>query len=204
MILANLPSGSLLAWGNDSLVPEGQNSLEMRGRILKSKGQAKDSEKVPLDSAQVAVINEAGITLWHGITDAKGRLNIKLPFGKKFTMSFTKTGYVKKLISIDTHVPAENKKDFNFTYDIDIFEQIEGLDVTILNEPVAKVTYNVVDKIFSYDWIYTTKVNSGLQKMYREYYALKKLEKESAADSAASKSIPVKQPGQKKSIPVAK
>ncbi len=200
--LAILPSGKLLAWGNDSLVPEGQNSLEMRGRILKSQGQSKDAEKVPLDSAQISVITEAGKIVWKGITDSKGRLNIKLPLGRKFTMSFTKKGYVKKYISIDTHVPEDNKKDFNFTYDIDIFESIAGLDVSVLDEPVAKVSYSALDKTFLYDVVYTTKVNSGLQKMYREYYALKKLEIKSAVDSAASKSIPVKPAEQKKPAPL--
>lgn len=206
LFLEILPSGNLFAWGNDSLVPEGENSLEMRGRILKSQGQARDAEKVPLDSAQVCVITEAGKTVWRGITDLKGRLNIKLPLGRKFTMSFTKKGYVKKLISIDTHVPEENKKDCSFTYDIDIFESIAGLDVSILNAPVAKVSYSAPDKTFLYDVVYTTKVNSGLQKMYREYYALRKKEIQDAAatDSVMSKPIQIKSSGSKESVPYGK
>jgi hypothetical protein len=179
LVIAAMPVCNLFAWGNDSLVPEGQNYLEMRGRILESQGQQRADEKVPLDSALVAVISEAGKTIWHGITDSKGRLNIRLPLGKKFSMSFTKKGYIKKSISVDTHINGEskeNKKNFEFTYDIDIFEKVEGLDVTVLNAPVAKIEYKPFDKAFIYDVEYTNKVNAGLQKMYREYYTLKRKE----------------------------
>ncbi|MCX6312088.1 MAG: hypothetical protein NT084_10695 [Bacteroidetes bacterium] len=197
-ILAILPSGKLLAWGNDSLVPAGENSLEMRGHILISQGQARENEKIPLDSAQVSVISEAGKLLWRGITDSKGRLNIKLPLGRKFTMSFTKMGYVKKLINIDTHVSNDNKKDFSFSYEIDIFESIVGLDVSVLNEPVARISFSEMAKDFNYDIVYTTKVNSGLQKMYREYYELKRKAKLTPADTTLPKSIPAKSKGIKK------
>jgi hypothetical protein len=203
ILLATAPCGKLFAWGNDTLVPEGQNSLQMLGRVLKSQGQARDDEKVPLDSAQVSVISEQGKMLWTGVTDYKGRLNIKLPLGRKFTMSFTKKGYVKKIISVDTHVSSDSKKrDYDFTYDIDIFESIAGLDVSVLNEPVAKISYKPFDKIFSYDVVYTTKVNSGLQKMYREYYNLKRKEDAAKSDSIPPSPVPAKQQGSiKKSVP---
>lgn len=202
LLLAFMPAGTLLAWGNDTLVPEGQNSLEMRGRVLKSLGQARDDHKIPLDSAFVSVMNEDGKTVWSGLTDSKGRLNIRLPFGKKFTMSFTKKGFVRKTISVDTHVSGDNKKNYEFTYDIDIFEKVEGLDVSVLDSPVAKIAYKPYDKTFTYDVAYTNKINAGLLKMYREYYALKKKEEIIAAsDSISSKPVPAKSAGTKKSVP---
>jgi hypothetical protein len=202
LVFAAMPACKLFAWGNDSLVPEGQNYLEMRGRVLKSQGQQREDEKVPLDSAIIAVINEGGKTVWLGSTDSKGRLNIRLPLGRKFNMSFTKKGYVKKLISVDTHVSGENKKNFDFTYDIDIFESVQGLDVTVLEAPVAKIAYKPFDKTFTYDAAYTNKVNAGLQKMYREYYALKKKEEQqNISDSVVAKPDSNKSQGPKKSVP---
>ncbi len=188
LFLAAAPCTKLFAWGNDSLVPAGQNYLEMRGRILKSEGQQRADEKKPLDSAIVSVINEAGKTVWCGITDSKGRLNIRLPLDRKFTMSFTKKGFVKKSISIDSHVSNEAKKDFDFTYDIDIFESVSGLDVSVLDSPVAKIAFKAYDKSFTYDAAYTNKVNAGLQKMYHEYYVIKRKEEQlNGADSTISK-----------------
>ncbi|MDQ3109010.1 MAG: carboxypeptidase-like regulatory domain-containing protein [Bacteroidota bacterium] len=202
LAIAASPVCNLFAWGNDTLVPVGQNYLEMRGRILKSEGQQRDESKNPLDSAVVSVVNEGGKTIWSGFTDAKGRLNIRLPLGKKFTMYFNKKGFVKKFISVDTHVTGDPKKNFDFTYDIDIFEKVDGLDVTVLDSPVAKIAYKPYDKTFTYDAAYTNKVNAGLQKMYHEYYALKKKEAQLAvSDSTATIPSGTKPAGAKKSIP---
>lgn len=200
LIIAALPYANVFAWGNDTLVPEGQNYLEMRGRILKSEGQQRNDEKGPLDSAIVSVINEGGKTIWSGLTDSKGRMNIRLPLGRKFTMAFTKKGFVKKSISVDTHVTNDVKKNFDFTYDIDIFESVNGLDVSVLDSPVAKIAFKPFDKSFIYDIAYTNKVNAGLQKMYREYYEIKRKEdKLNAADSIGTKP-PDKSGASKKSV----
>ena len=170
----------------DTLIGDAPNYLELRGKVYKSEGQQRDDDKKGLDSAEIRVTNEMNHEVLFGLTDSKGRLAFRLPLGRKFTINISKKGFVKKMIFVDTHVPQEARKVFVFTFDIDIFEKIEGLDVSVLNQPVAKVTFKALDKTFSYDAAYTNKVNSGLQKMYREYYALKRKEK-AAADSAAGK-----------------
>ncbi|CAN5131166.1 hypothetical protein BH09BAC5_BH09BAC5_24110 [soil metagenome] len=86
----------LFAGGNDTLVTKGNFGLNMQGHVWESKGQQRNSEKIPLDSADITVSDEAGKIIWAGITDSKGKLNIKLPIGKIFLMSFSKHGYVKK------------------------------------------------------------------------------------------------------------
>ncbi len=201
LILAAGPCTNLFSWVNDSLVPTGQNYLEIRGRILKSEGQQHADEKQPLDSTIVSVINEGGKTVWCGITDSKGRLNIRLPLDRKFTVSFTKKGFVKKSISIDSHVSKDAKKNFDFTYDIDIFESVNGLDVSVLDLPVAKIVFKTYDKSFTYDASYTNKVNAGLQKMYHEYYVIKRKEEQiNRTDSIVSKPTAKSSPP-KKSTP---
>ncbi len=202
LLLSWISTDTLCAGGVDTLIQYGQNALTMHGRVYRSQGQQREGEKMPLDSAIVSVVNEGGKTIWYGFTDSKGRLNIKLPLGKKFTMSFSKKGFVKKFFNVDTHVNQDDKKDFDFTYDIDIFEAVNGLDVSVLNSPVAKVVYKSFDKTFTYDVAYTNKTNAGLQKMYREYYALKKKESNyNAADSAGTKPATINSNGPKKSVP---
>jgi hypothetical protein len=186
----------------DTLIGDGDNYLEMRGKVFKSEGQQRDDDKVGLDSADVRVTNEAGKEVLFGLTDSKGRLAFRLPLGRKFTLHITKKGFVNKMILVDTHVAIEDRKDFTFTFDIDIFEKVDGLDVSVLNQPVAKVSFRALDKTFTYDAAYTNKVNSGLQKMYREYYNLKKKENAvNASDSISSKPTSVKAEGIKKSVP---
>ena len=187
----------------DTLLADGQNFVEMRGRVYEAMGQQNNEVKTVLDSAEVNVMNEAGKSVMIGYSDSKGRIIFKLPLCRKFTISFTKNGFIKKIISVDTNVPKADRKDFVFAYDVDIFEKVEGLDVSILSQPVAKVVFKPFDKTFTYDAAYTNKVNSGLQKMYREYYAILKKE-QMASDTLTTKPAPAKSVGTKKSVPYGK
>ncbi|MBI3509160.1 MAG: carboxypeptidase regulatory-like domain-containing protein [Bacteroidetes bacterium] len=177
----------------DSLVGDDQFYLELNGRVLESRGQEKDEDKKNLDSAEVTVTNESGKKVLYGLTDKQGRLSFRLPFSRKFVVHITKKGYVEKMIEVDTHVPVDEKKNYTFAFNVDIFESIQGLDVSILSKPIAKVKYHTTEKIFSYDVGYTSMVNGSLQKMYRDYYALKRKEK-TTTDSATSASDSLKRP----------
>jgi hypothetical protein len=186
IVIAGLP---LLAQPADTLVGDSPYFLDMRGRVFQSQGQEKTEEKIGLDSAEVHVLNERGREVIFGYTDEKGRLAFKLPLGRKFTIRVTKRGFVQKLISVDSHVPHDLKKVYTFTFDLDIFERVQGLDISVLEKPVARVAFKVAEKSFSYDVVYTNKVNADLQKMYREYYLLKKREQ---AVSDSTNQTPVK------------
>lgn len=198
-LLIFILAGASLFAQQDTLTGDEEYYLEMRGRVLESKGQQHDEDKKGLDSAEVTVLNERNVQVLFGLTDEKGRLAFRLPLGRKFTIRITKKGFVQKMISVDTYVPAENRKIFVFTFDIDIFEQVAGLDVSILKQPVARVAYKMIEKNFSYDSAYTNKVNAGLQKMYREYYELKRKESQAADTLHAPK--PKAPAGTKKKAP---
>ncbi len=53
---------------------------------------------------------------------------------------------------------------------------MKGLDVSVLQKPIAKVTYNVIVEQFAYDISYTSRINFELKKMYKNYYLLQKAE----------------------------
>lgn len=160
----------------DTLIPDPEYYLELRGRVYESHGQVKETDKPTLDSAEVEVRTESGKLCIFGLTDSKGRLAFRLPLNAFCTVSFTKKGYVKKIIRIDSNVPFKDKKAYTFTFDIDIFERVDGLDVKVLDQPISQIHYRALTKSFDYDKEYTAKVNGDLMKMYREYYALKRNE----------------------------
>ncbi|MCA6363892.1 MAG: carboxypeptidase regulatory-like domain-containing protein [Bacteroidetes bacterium] len=190
----------------DTLLGDAEYYLELRGKIMEWKGEQRDDEKQVLDSAVVQVINQQNKVCIEGFSDSKGRLAFKLPLGRSFTISISKPGYVKKLIRVETYVPAEDRKVFTFTFNIDIFEKIEKLDVSVLSKPISRIRYRPLSKDFDYDKEYTAKVNGDLQKMYNEYYALRRAEERRqtaereaarrdslrAAAKAGSDSVPAK------------
>jgi hypothetical protein len=57
---------------------------------------------------------------------------------------------------------------------VDLFEEVPGLNVNVLKNPIAKVSYNFAMEGFAYDVVYTSKINTELKKMYKEYYRLQK------------------------------
>ncbi len=160
----------------DTLVGSSEYYLELRGRIMEWRGEQRDEEKQSLDSAEINVINQAGVICLTGLSDDKGRLVFRLPLNRSFTVSITKKGFVKKLIRVETYVPKEDIKAYTFTFNVDIFEKIEKLDVSVLDRPISRIRFRALNKTFDYDKEYTAKVNGDLQKMYNEYYALKRAE----------------------------
>lgn len=174
-------SGGSVSEAEDTLIGKSKQFLQLQGMVRLSKGEV-NAGNPSLDSAEVSVRNEKGSLVLYGLTDRKGRLAFRLPLNRLFVIHFTKKGFVEKKIQIDTKVPAGTEKSFDYTFDVDIFPKVNGLDVSVLDNPIAKVNYRPFTQTFTYDAAYTGKINNELNKMYREYYAIEK----AAADSLSS------------------
>lgn len=151
--------------------------LELRATVRQSKGEEKDGESKPLDSVLITIFGN-DVPLSKTWTNKKGKCNLKLPLDKNIRIQIFKKGFVAKSIAVNTKVPAANKDIFSFSCDVDIFEEIEGLDVTVLNSPIAKITYSPSLGSFQYDISYTNRINVELKKMYKKYYALQEMQKD--------------------------
>ena len=145
--------------------------LEIKAAVRQTKGDDKNSEIKPLDSVLVTIYN-GDIPYSEIWTNKKGKCSFKLPLDKNLTIELSKKGFVTKFISVNTKVPFDDRTAFNFSCDVDIFEDINGLDVSILKSPIAKITYSPSLATFQYDIGYTSKVNVELKKMYKKYYQL--------------------------------
>ena len=142
-------------------------SIELRGIVTNEYGCAGE--------AIIMIYEEDGKSLHSTqLTNKMGKTKIMLPLNRRFTMVFSKPGYVSKRICIDTHIIGTPKDVYKFNYNIMLFQIIKGLDVSALNKPVAMVKYSNVSGKFDYDQAYTSFINEAIKKMYKEYYDLKK------------------------------
>jgi hypothetical protein len=159
---------------------EKEQYLELKGNIRHLKGDesAKLNDIKPLDSALITIYNgEVPYSeIW---TNKKGKCSFKLPLDKNFKIEISKTGFVTKSIAVNTKTPIDKKDAYTFNFDLELFEVIKGLDVSVLSNPIAKVTYHLNDENFAYDVAYTNRINTDLKKMYKNYYRLQKLEADS-------------------------
>jgi hypothetical protein len=161
-------------------IPQKDYYLELKGyvRHLKGSENEKENDVKPLDSTLITIYNGdvPYSELW---TNKKGKCSFKLPLDKTFKIEITKQGFVTKHIMVNTKVPYDNRGTFTFNFDVDLFEVVKGLDVSVLNNPIAKVAYRVSEETFAYDVGYTSKINADLKKMYKNYYRLQAIEKDS-------------------------
>jgi hypothetical protein len=158
--------------------------LELRANVRQLKGDVKDESK-PLDSALITIY-EGEIPTSEIWTNKKGKCTFRLPLGKNFKIDISKNNYVTKSISVSTKMPEDKKDVFSFSFDVDIFEKVKRLDVSVLEKPIAKVTYNLSLEGFAYDMNYTNRVNLDLKKMYKNYYMLEKVDADSLDKPAIS------------------
>lgn len=162
--------------------------LEIRAMVRQSKGEEKDAESIPLDSVLITIYN-GDIPYSEFWTNKKGKCTFKLPLDKNLKIQISKKGFVTKFIAVNTKVPVNYKTVFSFSCDVDIFEEISGLDVTILKTPIARITYSVSLETFQYDVSYTNKVNVELKKMYKKYYKLQAIQNDSIAKNSSKVAI---------------
>lgn len=171
-----------------------ENYLAMKAHVRKSPTAANVKEKEEnawLDSALITIYqnNVPYSEIW---TNKKGKCSFKLALNKAYLIEVSKEGYVTKRIEVLTKVP-DQKEYYTFEFDIDIFESVKGLNVSVLDKPIAKVTYNFLEERFGYDVPYTNKINGELKKMYKNYYLLQK----TIADSVAKVDLKAKGSAQK-------
>lgn len=159
-----------IAQQNDSLLLGVKNYVEMKGNIKLLKD--KDKEKGVLDSALVSILNEKKELVTAFYSNRKGKVDFKLPLQRKFSIEISKKGCVSKIIEINTKMPQNKVKNYEFSFDIGIFEEVKGLNVSVLKKPIAKINYNTFMSVFDYDYNYTGKINTEIEKMYSDYYDL--------------------------------
>lgn len=105
------------------------------------------------------------------IDPAKSRATEKLAFGHDYMLTFEKPGYITKRIAISTkNVPKDvQQDDLDFDFAVEIFQQYEGVNTVVFNQPVAKYFYDAKEDGFAYDTDYTKSIRSAMVAFEKEY-----------------------------------
>ena len=153
-----------------------QWTLDIKGTVISQ------NDKSKLAGAKITVLKN-GSRSNQVIADIKGKFAISLASDAKFMLEFSYSGYVTKRISFDTRfVPPEASAEgnFPFSFDMTLFKEAEGLDVSILNKPLAEVKFDPKIFDFNYDKEYTKSIKIQIEKLQAD------LEANQAAAAAAA------------------
>jgi len=78
----------------------------------------------------------------------------------------------RKKFPLNTRVPDNPEKHFEFAFDLTLFASIEDVDIaSLVQQPVASVYFSVQKKYFDYRKEYTDGINRLIKKMYSDYYS---------------------------------
>lgn len=125
-----------------------------------------------VDSASITISNETKKITRTYYSDRSGKCQFKLPLDEQFEIQVSKKGYVTKILNVDTKIMVKKLSVYTIIFDIYLFEDIQGVDVSLLKAPIAKVIFDNDSNHFVYDRLYTYKIGEKIKELYREYYHL--------------------------------
>ena len=90
---------------------------------------------------------------------------------KSYSIQITKSGYLNRLISVDTHLPANVSISpvFRFVFEIEMKKQLKksASDDDALDFPLVLISYNSELDRFDYNRKYTAKIKEDIRSIGR-------------------------------------
>lgn len=146
-----------------SKVSHAQWSLDVVGTVKK------EETKKRFEGVTVTVKRNGSV--WKTLTsESSGKFEAALDPDAVYVLEFSKPGHVTKRIEFSTkNVPPDDAKyGFEFPMEMNLFEKMDGLDVSILNKPIAKVAFDPTTGYMDYDAAYTKSIKSELDRLKKE------------------------------------
>ena len=131
--------------------------------------------------------------------ETDGTYQIKLDYDKEYTITYTKKGYVSQIYQINTKVDKERIEEtfINKEVMVELFQFVEGVNIDIMKQPVAKIFYDELLYDFDEDEAYSASMKPQVEELKAKLLAQIELNKNStltAEELAKQKAQPVISP----------
>ena len=134
---------------------------------LQVEGQITDSEDDPIIGAVVQVYQGAKVIGTYPV-NVEGKYSFKLSLNGDYTVVVSAQKTVTKKYMVSTRgVPPERalSKFTTIRADLSLFEKMDGIDYSILNQPLQKYMYKADKANFIYDEVYFQQILGSLQRL---------------------------------------
>ena len=132
-------------------------SLQLNGNVT--------IENASSEGARI-IIYKNNIKLTQQDISKKGRFDFKLALDADYKITFEKSGYITKNISVNTEVPGEIiESNPNFPpikLTINLLPKVEQVDLSIFEQPVAILSYNYELDDFTFEKEYSDKIKDRI------------------------------------------
>lgn len=133
----------------------------------------KDSDGGRLTGAYVNLYQDGNLI--NKVTAGRnGRFDLILDFGHEYVIEVGKTGFVSKRLYFNTHNVPEDEQAWGYEFGgfiVDLFREIDGVDFSVLDDPIGKVYYEARIQNFEYDRQYTKQLKEQIQQLEDAYKA---------------------------------
>jgi tetratricopeptide (TPR) repeat protein len=136
-------------------------------RYLEVRGTSELDMK-PLARA-TANLSEGGNNIQTVQTGADGSFSFRLEMNKQYTIEVIKDGLVAKRISFNTTMPEEEKGTWMNEFSIGLVKYCDGVDYSILKDPVDIIRFDPKRREFVSDKEYVNRMRPRLESVLAKY-----------------------------------
>ena len=150
----------------------GQKNIRFYGSVNEQKFNG-DIKKLPDVDITVYALEEDNWKLVQEYkTDKRGKYEIELFFDVIYKISYSKSGFVSKYVTIDcSNIPSiDQVSGFEMKTIMTIFKKISDIDFSLLDEPLGKAQYNSQYNEMAWDIDYTNDMKRKLDDILIRYY----------------------------------
>jgi len=125
-----------------------------------------DNKKIP--NVDI-LIYENGNKIFERKTSLNGKYDFVLDFDKYYKIVYNYPNYVSKFLTIDVRdVPdIDRKGGFEMNIDMTLFKEVEGLDVSLLEDPIGKAQFDPKRGEMAWDMAYTNMMQKKIRDLMR-------------------------------------
>jgi tetratricopeptide (TPR) repeat protein len=135
-------------------------------------GLVKEETGGRLTGAKVALYRD-GVQVETQTSERNGRFEFFLDFDHEFTIRVSKSGFVEKIIYVNTHGVPPDEQAFGYEWPItvELFTRVEGVDYSLLEKPIGKIYYEERVQNFVGDNAYMRQIEDELKRLENEQKA---------------------------------
>jgi len=158
---------------------DGVNRKEVKDELnLFFDGKVSDYYSGAIISGVSITASANGNIIAKGFSDGKGKYQLVLNFDTRYTINFSKPGYISKIITINTNGVPEDKKFKcpDMFSEITIFKPNECIKAEMLDKPIGSAKYFPDNNRIDWDMTYSMPLLASLNEMLDDCEEQRKLE----------------------------
>lgn len=127
-----------------------------------------DNKKIP--NVDI-IVYENGSKIFDRKTNLNGKYDFVLDFDKFYKIVYNYPNYVSKFLTIDVRdIPEVDRKGgFEMNIDMTLFKEVEGLDVSLLDDPIGKAQFDPKRGEMAWDMAYTNMMQKKIRDLMRKH-----------------------------------